>query len=364
MARRWWVPAVLASAMGVIACGGPPPYALTDDDCAEVAAALDRVRQRVVAYDSSGEERLWELDAGLWAPDVLAAHGLLFSTRASLDGRRVELQAVDPSTGAIRWSRDVGGGELGTAAFTTRLVPYGSASVAVALRHEGPYAVFDLGGNRTEQAWRVMDEPVVPLPDGSGRDGRLVTSRNHVQLVDPDRGERLWEATVAAAAGPETDIGDVHLVEGVLLVVTRGEPTGVTAIDQATGTVLWDHVDDGLVAVVAVDRTTPPSVTVTTEAHTTTFDLTTGAIRSTREPSEADLTAGDLELITDPTDPGDPWMPPESVGRVLAATRDDDGRIFVVPVRSTDTGDRALVALVDTCASRPGLDAPATEPPR
>ncbi len=363
--RRASVALILAVTVSTVACAqDPPTYSLTAEDCADVRSLVDAGSSTVVAYDVRSEAELWRWDAGYSTIPPLAYAGVVFVVRTEPSRARSAIAALDPSTGSELWAQPIDGQVEGP-----YLLPYGTDSIAVALTSwNGPYAVVDVHGRRSEQTWQPITGSTLPLPDDPSRTGRLAVSRNQIELVDPDSGTTEWVASVPPLAGPATDIDiDVLPAGEVLVVRSHGVPTGVSGIDARTGAVLWTHSDAGLIDLIGLERSSPRSVVIAGSAGTEGLDPRSGEVVWTAADSgEADRRVAGSDSVPSPyLDGPDRWDPPDGPGRVVGGGVDLDGEGHAFVLRLSDaTDDRfGARALVDFCAE-PGASTSSTERPR
>lgn len=339
-----------AAALALCACGPKvPPYVLTRDDCRDVASLVDQGRSTVVAYDAATRHELWRTDAGYADTPPLAHAGLVFVVRTTPVGDHSELRALDPATGEERWARPLERQVRGSA-----IIPYGPDGVAVPFTSGvwGPYAVFDREGRRSDQPWTIISGVRVPLPEDPSRQGLLIISRNEVGLVDPASGATIWRAKVPALAGPGTDLDDsaVQLVDDVVVITTRGAPTGISGIDERTGTVLWTYSGGGLLELAGVERS-PTAVVVQEGPAAHGLDPRSGQVLWTttdRQEVDRHLSATDAP----PSRPRpDRWEPPSGPDRTDRAVDVDDGRAFVLRHPAAVEGGLGARALDPLCSS-------------
>lgn len=162
------------------------------------------------------------------------------------------LEALDPRTGARRWSIDVSGGPM--ALHTTHSVLLASADGTVKAvdnttgetrwtrRHGGPGALWVASPARAPAEERAY--AVTPSADGTS---------SSVTAVDPDNGEALWEQRLDGLLSPVGGSGSALFLlagdtDGLTRAVVRLDTTTrtarrvplVTPLDQAQATVRGD----------------------------------------------------------------------------------------------------------------------------
>ncbi len=151
---------------------------------------------------------------------------------ASVNGT---LTALDRTDGTVRWTASVGSGQRGTPVVhgDSVLVTTGDRGTLVSLSaadgsQEWSYA---LGGDLPTYGAPTVVDGVAYLAVGVGEVGA-------VHAVDADTGEGLWRTEIGGGIffGPA-------VAEGLAVAASTDERT-VTALDTATGEVVWTHEGD------------------------------------------------------------------------------------------------------------------------
>lgn len=329
---------LIALSLAVVCSNTAPPYALTRQDCDDIVSFVDAGRERLVAYDLASGREIWSTDGGFGSIPPATRAGIVYMVRTAPAADRTELLAFDAATGAQRWSSTLDGSARGPF-----FVSYGKDSVAVATTtYNGPFAVLRPEGRGPDQPWTLVTGTEVALGKDGNRRGRLFVSRNEISLVDPDEGTEVWRSAIPALAGPGTDINiDMLAVDDVIIVPTRGLPTGVSGVDAATGHVLWTSQSPPSGVELLGAHASPQLVVVRADGRDgVVLDAKTG--QRVVAPKNEDSLEVKPRRYSDSVRSG--WTPPPAPGRVVGAATDNKGRGFVLrgPEQSATYAAKAL----------------------
>lgn len=287
---RWATPVDFESAD--VMCWQGPDRLLVGTVASDAKLAVPR-HGPIVLYDTATGAPVWEASR---APRPSGSYQLLALEPVVLlmgsDAARVDLTALDPATGAKRWTFGVAPplafdladdrvvvlaprtGSLqsldlrsGEALWTRKLAPDpGSPSGPPALALAGP-AVVVVGTNLAAFAaldgtplWSSKPEAppgeTVALPMD---EGLLLWSARGAALLDPTRGTLRWRHD-----SPDGDVKGVYRSTSRILLVRSGrDGDGLEALEPASGRPLWTRAAGGRVTSPAV--TAGPLVVLTTD---------------------------------------------------------------------------------------------------
>jgi eukaryotic-like serine/threonine-protein kinase len=176
---------------------------------------------------SSGAER-WRTKvspAGLAVHAPAAADGLLVTATDDL-----EVTALDPENGEVRWSTTAGTEMIGTP-----IVAGGSVYIGAGL-DQATGSMVALDAATGVERWRV-DEPV-SSPTISGGTGYASSGTGAIMALNLVTGDELWRTNLRGTIRAPAVAGDV-------VYVAADDAQTIAALDAATGGVLWTYEVDG-----------------------------------------------------------------------------------------------------------------------
>jgi len=190
----------------------------------------------VSAIDTSSGRSIWSWTGGQTGPGMWAWNGLLAVLTDQVSDH-AQLTGLDEQTGAVRWQLAIPGtGLIGNPRAT------GDGGLAW-LRADGVVQVINLANGHVR--WSVLEDTLsVPI----AIDGLVLAGHNGVLHAFADQtGRRRW----ATAKLPVNQFDQV--IAGRVIVssefVGPSYPTAITAIDPATGRIMWQF-DPGIAVTV------------------------------------------------------------------------------------------------------------------
>ena len=276
----------------------------------------------VVAIDAANGREQWRVQVSPGRMPVKApatASGMLVTTSDDL-----QLTSLDPVSGDVRWTSQVGNELIGTPILADGALYVGASPDDA----DGYLAAFD--ASTGAERWRVKENLLAPSI--SGDIGYTSGSGGAVVAIDLSDGREIWrtqlEGTVRAPA-----------VAGNVVYVTADDARLIAALDRETGGILWTYeVDASNQCCIAAARGLVLAATVTGTVYAIAGDgatlvpqiaasspsLAPSTPATTPEPSQPSLD-GNLVWAADPPDGGIPWgLAQAPDGRLWSAEGIDD----------------------------------------
>jgi outer membrane protein assembly factor BamB len=178
-----------------------------------------------IAMDSATRAIRWS--SNKFSQPALSVDGTLFTIGSSWPVQGL-IQALDASSGALKWSFEPGERLMSAVTLGPNGAVYATSSTAL----------FAVDGAAGQQKWRVaLQNPSLPA---IGMEGTLfVTSDNRLIALDTATGAVVWSVTI-----PETQM-TLPSIAADNLVFVGGLSGTIYAYDGATGTQRWLHNADG-----------------------------------------------------------------------------------------------------------------------